>query len=48
VVIAGLRLDTGRRDPNGTKYGEAPGTGPRWNKAPRAPTGYKVPHPVGL
>ena len=48
VVIAGLRLDTGSRDPNGARYGQAPGSGPRWNKAPRDDSGYKVRHPVGF
>src|SRR5688572_29578444 len=35
VMIAGLRLDTGYRDPSGRSYGQAPGTGPRWNRAGR-------------
>jgi hypothetical protein len=48
VVIAGLRLDTGMRDPNGARYGQAPGSGPRWNKTMRDPSGYKVRHPAGL
>jgi hypothetical protein len=48
VVIAGLRLDTGSRDPNGRKYGQAPGTGPRWNKASRSDSGYRVRHPLGF
>ena len=48
VVIAGLRLDTGSRDPNGRRYGQAPGSGPRWNKTMRDPSGYTVRHPAGL
>ena len=48
VVIAGLRLDTGSRDPNGARYGQKPGSGPRWNKAPRADKGYRIRHPAGL
>jgi len=48
VMIAGLRLDTGSRDPNGARYGQAPGSGPRWNKAPRSDSGYKVRHPAGF
>ena len=38
AVIAGLRLDTGSRDPNGARYGQASGTGPRWNKTMRDPS----------
>jgi hypothetical protein len=45
AVIAGLRLDTGSRDPNGERYGQAPGTGPRWNKTMRDPSSYRVRHP---
>jgi hypothetical protein len=48
MVIAGLRLDTGSRDPNGARYGSAPGTGPRWNKTARDGRGYVVRHPRGL
>ena len=48
AVIAGLRLDTGNRDPNGRRYGQAPGSGPRWNKNMRDPSGYTVRHPAGL
>ena len=48
AVIAGLRLDTGSRDPNGARYGQAPGSGPRWNKTMRDPAGYAVRHPAGL
>jgi hypothetical protein len=48
VVIAGLRLDTGSRDPRGARYGQASGTGPRWNKSMRDPSGYKVRHPYGF
>ena len=48
AVIAGLRLDTGSRDPNGRRYGQAPGTGPRWNKVMRDPSGYRVRHPAGF
>jgi hypothetical protein len=48
TVIAGLRLDTGSRDPNGARYGQEPGTGPRWNKTMRDPSGYRVRHPVGF
>ena len=48
VVIAGLRLDTGNRDPNGRRYGQAPGSGPRWNKNMRDPSGYTVRHPYGF
>jgi hypothetical protein len=48
AVIAGLRLDTGSRDPNGRRYGQAPGTGPRWNKNMRDPSGYRVRHPAGF
>lgn len=48
VMIAGLRLDTGSRDPRGARYGQAPGSGPRWNKAPRSDSGYRVRHPAGL
>ena len=45
VVIAGLRLDTGSRDPNGDRYGQVPGTGPRWNKTMRDASGYRKRHP---
>ena len=45
AVIAGLRLDTGMRDPNGDRYGQAPGSGPRWNKTMRDASGYRVRHP---
>ncbi len=48
AVIAGLRLDTGSRDPNGDRYGQAPGSGPRWNKTMRDPSGYRVRHPGGF
>ena len=48
AVIAGLRLDTGSRDPNGARYGQAPGSGPRWNKTMRDPSGYRVRHPARL
>jgi hypothetical protein len=48
VVIAGLRLDTGMRDPNGDSYGQAPGSGPRWNKTMRDPSGYRIRHPAGF
>jgi len=48
MVIAGLRLDTGSRDPNGKRYGQAPGSGPRWNKTMRDPSGYRVRHPAGF
>jgi hypothetical protein len=48
VVIAGLRLDTGSRDPNGARYGQKPGSGPRWNRAMRDPSGYTVRHPAGF
>ena len=48
MVIAGLRLDTGSRDPNGDRYGQAPGTGPRWNKTMRDPSAYRVRHPSGF
>jgi hypothetical protein len=48
AVIAGLRLDTGSRDPNGDRYGQEPGTGPRWNKTMRDPSGYRVRHPGGF
>ena len=48
VVIAGLRLDTGTRDPDGASYGQAPGSGPRWNKTMRDTSGYRVRHPAGL
>lgn len=48
VVIAGLRLDTGMRDPRGARYGQAPGSGPRWNKTMRSPRGYTVRHPRGF
>ena len=47
AVIAGLRLDTGSRDPNGDRYGQAPGTGPRWNKTMRDSSGYRIRHPGG-
>jgi hypothetical protein len=46
AVIAGLRLDTGSRDPNGDRYGQAPGSGPRWNKTMRDSSGYRVRHPA--
>jgi hypothetical protein len=46
AVIAGLRLDTGSRDPNGARYGQEPGSGPRWNKTMRDPSGYRVRHPA--
>ena len=45
AVIAGLRLDTGSRDPNGDRYGQEPGSGPRWNKTMRDPSGYRIRHP---
>jgi hypothetical protein len=48
AVIAGLRLDTGARDPKGRRYGQAPGTGPRWNKTMRDASGYRVRHPAGF
>ena len=48
AVIAGLRLDTGSRDPNGARYGQKPGSGPRWNKTMRSPNGYRVRHPAGF
>ncbi len=48
AVIAGLRLDTGSRDPNGARYGQKPGSGPRWNKTMRDPSGYRVRHPSGF
>jgi hypothetical protein len=48
AVIAGLRLDTGSRDPNGARYGQEPGGGPRWNKTMRDPSGYRVRHPAGF
>ena len=48
AVIAGLRLDTGMRDPNGDRYGQAPGSGPRWNKTMRDPTGYRKRHPANF
>jgi hypothetical protein len=48
AVIAGLRLDTGSRDPRGARYGQAPGSGPRWNKTMRDPSGYRVRHPGGF
>jgi hypothetical protein len=48
AVIAGLRLDTGMRDPNGERYGQKPGSGPRWNKTMRDPSGYRVRHPGGF
>jgi hypothetical protein len=48
AVIAGLRLDTGSRDPNGARYGQEPGSGPRWNKTMRDPSGYRVRHPAGF
>ena len=47
VMIAGLRLDTGYRDPNGARYGQKPGSGPRWNKAGRGKGPYVVRHPAG-
>jgi hypothetical protein len=48
AVIAGLRLDTGSRDPRGARYGQKPGSGPRWNKSMRDPSGYRVRHPAGF
>ena len=48
VMIAGLRLDTGYRDPNGSRYGQKPGSGPRWNKAGRDTARYTVRHPAGF
>ncbi len=45
AVIAGLRLDTGMRDPKGERYGQESGSGPRWNKTMRDPSGYRVRHP---
>ncbi len=48
AMIAGLRLDTGSRDPRSSRYGARPGTGPRWNKSTRKPSGYTVRHPAGL
>jgi len=48
AVIAGLRLDTGSRDPNGDSYGQEPGSGPRWNKTMRDSSSYRVRHPGGF
>jgi hypothetical protein len=48
AVIAGLRLDTGSRDPNGARYGQKAGSGPRWNKTMRSSKGYRVRHPAGF
>jgi hypothetical protein len=48
AVIAGLRLDTGSRDPRGARYGQKPGSGPRWNKSMRDASGYRVRHPAGF
>lgn len=48
VVIAGLRLDTGMRDPRGASYGQKPGSGPRWNRTMRSADGYRVRHPGGF
>lgn len=48
VMIAGLRLDTGYRDPNGSRYGQKSGSGPRWNKAGRDTGPYRVRHPAGF
>jgi hypothetical protein len=48
AVIAGLRLDTGMRDPDGARYGQKSGSGPRWNKTMRSPKGYRVRHPAGF
>ena len=48
AVIAGLRLDTGMRDPRGERYGQKPGSGPRWNKTMRDPSGYRVRHARGF
>jgi len=48
AVIAGLRLDTGMRDPNGDSYGQESGSGPRWNKTMRDPSSYRIRHPDGF
>jgi hypothetical protein len=47
AVIAGLRLDTGHKDPNGRRYGMKSGSGPRWNRTMRSSSGYAVRHPKG-
>jgi hypothetical protein len=44
VVVAGLRFDTGMRDPAPS----ATGTGPRWSITPRPPKGFVARHPAGF
>jgi hypothetical protein len=48
MMVAGLRLDTGYRDANASRYGTKPGSGPRWNKSRRDARGYRVRHWRGL
>ncbi len=47
MTIAGLRFDTGMRDPAALSLGAVPGSGPRWG-GPRPADGFAVRHPVGL
>ncbi len=47
VMIAGLRFDTGWRDPKADARGVAPGKGPRWGYA-RSTAGFTARHPAGL
>jgi hypothetical protein len=47
MTIAGLRFDTGMRDPAAVSLGAVPGSGPRWG-GPRPIDGFAVRHPVGL
>jgi len=46
VVIAGLRLDTSGGDRVGPDEGRT-GSGPRWRKYRRKPTGFTARHPLG-
>ena len=45
MVVAGLRFDTGYRDPGAGRYGVKPGSGPRWNRTMRPRRGYRVRQP---
>jgi len=47
VVIGGLRFDTSRGD-RSTTLELRSGTGPRWRKYNRSPSGFQARHPVGF
>lgn len=47
LMVAGLRFDTGYRDPNAKRDGSAPGTGPRWGRT-RPTSGFVARHPARL